>query len=63
MICKNTFTINDLEKELYKKYPEISETENDFMFNDKLISRFKTFESNNIKDGDALILNQKEKIN
>ena len=53
MICKNTFTINDLEKELYKKYPEISETENDFMFNEKIISRLKTFESNNIKDGDV----------
>ena len=62
MICKNTFTINDLEKELYKKYPEISETENDFMFNEKIISSLKTFESYNIKDGDVLILNQKEKL-
>jgi len=63
MICKNTFTINDLEKEIYKKYPEISETENYFMFNENIINRFKTFESYQIKDGDVLIMNQKEKLN
>ena len=61
MICKNTFTINDLEKELYKEYPEISETENYFMCKGNIINKFKTFESNHIKDGDILILNQKEK--
>ena len=60
MICKNTFTINDLEKEIYKEYPEISGTENIFMFNGKIINREETFESNNIKNGDTLILNQKE---
>ena len=61
MICKNTFTINDLEKELYKKFPEISETENDFIYKGNIINRFITFENSNIKDGDVLILNQKEK--
>ena len=59
MICKNTFTINDLEKELYKEYPEISETENYFMCKGNIINRFKTFESNHIKNGDLLILMQK----
>jgi len=60
MFCKNTFTINDLEKELYKEYPEISEAENYFMCKGNIINKFKTFESNHIKDGDILILNQKE---
>jgi len=60
MICKNTFTIKDLEKEFYKEYPEISETENYFMYKGKIVDRFKTFESNHIKNGDILILNQKK---
>jgi len=59
MICKNTFTMNDLEKELYREYPEISETENYFICKGNIINRFKTFESSNIKDGDILIMNQK----
>ena len=63
MICKNTFIINDLEKELYKEYPEISETENYFMCKGNIINKFKTLESNHIKDGDVLILNQKERLN
>ena len=62
IICKNTFTINDLEKELYKEYPEISETENYFMCKGNIINRLKIFESYNIKNGDILVLNQKEKI-
>ena len=60
MICKNSFTINDLERELYREYPEFSETENYFMCNGNIINRFNTFESNLIKDGDVLILIQKE---
>ena len=63
LICKNTFTINDLEKELYKKYHEISETENYFICKGNIINRFKTFESCHIKNGDVLILKQKKKIN
>ena len=59
MICKNTFTINDLEKELYKEYPEISETDNYFMCKGNIINRLKTFESNHIENGDLLILMQK----
>ena len=60
MICKNTFTINDLEKELYKEYPEISETENYFMCKGNIINRLRTFESNHIKNGDLLMLMQKK---
>jgi len=60
IICKNTFTINDLEKELYKEYPEISETENYFMYKGNIINRLKTFESYNIKNGNILVLNQRK---
>ena len=60
MICKNTSTINDLEKELYKQYPELSYKENYFLCKGKLINKFETFESNNIQNGDILIINQKD---
>ena len=43
MICKNTFTMNDLEKELYREYPEISETENFFICKGNIINRYFQF--------------------
>ena len=60
LICKNTDTINKLEAELYKEYPDYTETENYFLCKGKIINKFHTFEMNNIKNGDVIILNQKE---
>ena len=59
MICKNTDTIHDLEKNLYKEYPHYSCTENFFLFKGKIINRFQSFESNGINNGDVIVLNQK----
>ena len=59
MICKNTDTIHDLEKDLYKEYPDFSMTENYFLCKGKVINKFQTFESKKIKNGDVIILNQK----
>ena len=60
IVCKNTDTINKLESELYKEFQEYSETENYFLCNGQVINKFKTFEMNHIKNGDSIILNQKE---
>ena len=60
LICKNTDTINKLETELYTEYPDYIETENYFLCKGKIINKFHTFEMNNIKNGDVIILNQKE---
>ena len=60
MICKNTDTINRLEAELYKKYPELSETENYFLCKGTVLNKFIQFKELNIKNGDIIILNQKE---
>ena len=60
LICKNTDTIHKLETELYKEYPDYTETENYFLCKGKIINKFHTFEMNNIKNGDVIILNQKE---
>ena len=60
IVCKNTDKINKLEEELYKEYPQFSETDNYFMCKGKVLNKFHTFESNNIKNGDVIVVNQKE---
>ena len=57
MICKNTDTIHDLEKDLYKEYPNFSMSENYFLCKGKVINKFQSFESYKIKNGDIIILN------
>ena len=59
MICKNTDTIHDLEKDLYKEYPDFSMSDNYFLCKGKVINKFQTFESNNIKNGEVIMLNQR----
>ena len=59
LVCKNTDTIHKIEEELYKEYPEYSETDNIFLCNGILISKFTSFESNHIKNGDTIVLNRK----
>ena len=59
MICKNTSKIHDLEKELYKEYPDFSYSENDFLFKGKIIDKNQSFQSIGIKNGDIIILKQK----
>ena len=56
--CKNNNTINDIEKELYKEFPEYSNTKNIFLYKGKIINKFETFQKNNIKNGDILILEE-----
>ena len=58
LICKNNNTINDIEKEIYKVYPEYPQVNNIFLYKGKKIGKFQTLESNNIKNGDILILEQ-----
>ena len=58
LICKNNNTINDIEKEIYKVYPEYPQVNNIFLYKGKKIGKFQTLESNNIKKGDILILEQ-----
>ena len=59
MICKSTDTISNLEKDLYKEYPQLSKTDNIFLYKGKEINKFQTFESYKIKNGCILMLCQK----
>lgn len=56
LICKNTNTINDIEKDIYKEFPEYAKKNNIFLCKGKMINKFETFESNHIKNGDILVL-------
>ena len=60
IVCKNTDDINKLERELYREYPQFSKTDNYFMCKGKVINNFDTFESNHIKNGDVILVNQKD---
>jgi len=60
MVCKNTDTINRLEEKLYKEYPNLSERENYFLCKGRLLNKFQSFEKNNIKNGDTILLNQND---
>jgi len=56
IIIKNTEYFSEIEKILYKKYPEYTETENYFLMNGTRINRFRTLKENNIKNNDILTL-------
>ena len=60
MVCKNTDTIHKLEEKLYEEYPNLSESENYFLCKGKVLDKFQSFEKNNIKDGDIILLNQND---
>ena len=60
MICKNTDSIHKLEEELYKEYPNLGESDNYFLCKGMVINKFKKFEELNIKNGDAILINQRE---
>ena len=60
IVCKNTDKINKLEEELYREYPQFSETDNYFMCKGKVLNKFHSFEKNNIKNGDVIVVNQRE---
>jgi len=57
-ICKNTDIFINLEKSLYDTYPEYRESENYFLLRGLKINKYKSLESNNIKDSDIITLNQ-----
>ena len=57
-ICKKTEKFHLIEEKLYEKYPEYIEDENYFTVNGVKINRYKTFEQNNIKYSDIILLNK-----
>ena len=61
IVCKNTDNIHNLEGILYKEYPNLFERQNYFyLCKGKLLNKFQTLESNQIKNGDTIILSSND---
>ena len=56
IIAKNTDDFVKIEKELYDKYPNYKNFENNFLLNGKKINKYKTLKENNIKNNDIIYL-------
>ena len=52
--CKESDTFVDIEKKIYKDYPQYKDEEPTFKLNGKKIKRFKTIKENEIKDNDVI---------
>jgi hypothetical protein len=59
IIAKNTDDFVKIEKELYDKYPDYRNFENDFLLNGIKIKKYKTLKENNIKNKDIITLIKK----
>jgi len=60
IVCNKKETISRLEEELYNKYPKFKEYNTFLTCNGVVLKRFKTVGENNIKEGDAIIVNTLE---
>ena len=59
IICKNTDKFSKIENMLYDAYPELIESENNFLINGKLINKYKSLDFNNIKNSDIIMVMKK----
>ena len=57
MVCNKKESISRLEEELYNEYPKYKEFNTYLTCKGVVLKRFKTVEENNIKKGDAIIVN------
>ena len=58
--CKITDNFKDLEKKLYKDYPELKHKNLYFMVNGNIINRDETLENNGIKNRNAILICENE---
>ena len=57
IICKKSDIFNQIENELFKKYPEYRENDCFFIVNGNKINTHKTIEENKIKENDVIMMN------
>ena len=57
IVCNKKESISRLEEELYNEYPKYKEFNTYLTCNGVVLKRFKTVGENNIKKGDAIIVN------
>jgi len=57
MVCNENDTISRLEEELYNEFPKYKDYNTYLTCNGVILKRFKTIGENNIKKGDAILVN------
>ena len=63
MPCKFTDKFEDLEKQLYLKYPELKKQKIAFLTNGKIIDRMETIMGNGIKNGQIILITFHDDLN
>ena len=58
--CNHNQSFNDIEKQLYEECPEVKKDNIFFIVNGKVIDRKSSFEKNNIKAGDKILMKRIE---
>ena len=58
--CNHNHSFNDIEKQLYEECPEVKKDNIFFIVNGKVIDRKSSFEKNNIKAGDKILMKRIE---
>ena len=56
IICKSSDVFNQIENKLYDEYPILKTIQTYFIFNGKIIEKYKTLEENKINDNAVIIL-------
>ena len=56
IICKSSDVFNQIENKLYEEYPILKTIQTYFIFNGKIIEKYKTLEENKINDNAVIIL-------
>ena len=62
LVCKNTDTINKLEKELYKEFPNLFQKDLYYLSNGNNLDKYGSLEKNHIKNGDVILIIQNDSL-
>jgi Fe-S-cluster formation regulator IscX/YfhJ len=57
MACKKTDVFSKIEKKLYQEFPDLKSKKIYFVANSAVIDKSSTFEQNNIKSGNTILIN------
>lgn len=60
IICKSSDVFNQIENILYNEFPVLKNIQTYFIFNGKLVEKYKTIAENGIRDNEVIILYKTE---
>jgi len=56
IICKNTDKFNQIENKIYDEFTELKDIQTYFIFNGKVIEKYKSLEENGIGDNEVIVM-------